>query len=368
MQKEEVAMESESKITPNTAKTNTLIAKDIEALEAFIAYFQVQAEDLKAIKEDVFLSRLATYALQAGQNLRKEEIVLLQNKEIEPENFSIQRILNIRDIFDFLEKENPNPDVALLEKIHKKLLFKLPTTSKLGKLREPLLNLFTPEAKSQVDALWMQKQLPLIFLSALKSETYIKECLLLYDKLIKLSPFNEENECIAALFCHQYLRKKGFPFVDLVEFEKYVFFDNVFNESIANSTIEDEEQILLFGQPLFSNMMLQLRKWLIAEVKKKFQYYQLSHLQQNSISYWLEILFFKHYAKLQKLSKRQQEIINLVALGGNIANKDLTFIFKVDRKTIQRDFNELLEKGIVELRGEGRNLRYCLNYRMYLSS
>ena len=44
--------------------------------------------------------------------------------------------------------------------------------------------------------------------------------------------------------------------------------------------------------------------------------------------------------------------------------KDLVPVFMVDRKTIQRDFNTLLDLKLLDQRGGGRALKYYINLRV----
>jgi hypothetical protein len=102
-------------------------------------------------------------------------------------------------------------------------------------------------------------------------------------------------------------------------------------------------------------------------VKKKMNYDKLTIRQKNNLNYWLDYGFYLHKPKLSKLTSRQHEIILLLLRYGHLSNKDLVPIFKVDRKTIQRDFNELLSLQMVEQRGAGRGLEYYLDFKVYLN-
>jgi predicted HTH transcriptional regulator len=101
-------------------------------------------------------------------------------------------------------------------------------------------------------------------------------------------------------------------------------------------------------------------------VRQQLDYISLTPRQKNSLNFWLEKAFYIHKGKLELLSSRQHEMMLLIAKYGTLSNKELVPVFMVDRKTIQRDFNTLLDLKLLEQRGGGRGLKYYINMRVNL--
>lgn len=97
--------------------------------------------------------------------------------------------------------------------------------------------------------------------------------------------------------------------------------------------------------------------------KNKINYSALNPRQRNYANYRWENGFEKFARNSRDLNERQNFIIKYLLQNRFAFTKDLYLSFKCNRKTIQRDFSELLEKKIVRIVGNGAALRYTLNLR-----
>ena len=96
------------------------------------------------------------------------------------------------------------------------------------------------------------------------------------------------------------------------------------------------------------------------------EYEDMTPRQRNMVNYFFEEAFRNGRPETTNLNPRQQKIIELIHERHFISTKDLSLLFRVNRKTIQRDFTELLDLGIVRAMGFGSALRYTVPIRLKL--
>lgn len=94
------------------------------------------------------------------------------------------------------------------------------------------------------------------------------------------------------------------------------------------------------------------------------EYDEMTPRQRNMVNYFFDEGFKSDRPETAGLNERQQKIIELIYERHFISTKDLSLIFRVNRKTIQRDFNELLDMNLVRAMGNGSALRYSVPIRM----
>ncbi|MDZ4759183.1 MAG: DeoR family transcriptional regulator [Bacteroidota bacterium] len=82
---------------------------------------------------------------------------------------------------------------------------------------------------------------------------------------------------------------------------------------------------------------------------------------KNVINYVFEKAGSINFESHQGLNERQQQLMQVLYRQGVIQTKELFDTFDVNRKTLQRDFIELAERGLIKVTGEGRGVKYTLN-------
>lgn len=95
----------------------------------------------------------------------------------------------------------------------------------------------------------------------------------------------------------------------------------------------------------------------------QIEFEDLTARQRNMVNYFFDEGFQYEKPGTNGLNERQQKIIDLVYENHFVSTKDLSLIFRCNRKTIQRDFTELLDSGMVRMMGNGAALRYTVNIR-----
>src|SRR5690606_12935187 len=95
----------------------------------------------------------------------------------------------------------------------------------------------------------------------------------------------------------------------------------------------------------------------------QIEFEDLTPRQRNMVNFFFDEGFLFEKQDISQLNERQQKIMDLVYENHLVSTKDLSLIFRCNRKTIQRDFNELQETQLVRQMGNGADLRYTVNIK-----
>ncbi len=93
------------------------------------------------------------------------------------------------------------------------------------------------------------------------------------------------------------------------------------------------------------------------------EYEDMTPRQRNMVNFFFDEGFLLQKPDTASLNERQQKIIDLIYENHFVSTKDLSLIFRCNRKTIQRDFTELLDMGLVRQMGNGAALRYTVSLK-----
>jgi hypothetical protein len=96
---------------------------------------------------------------------------------------------------------------------------------------------------------------------------------------------------------------------------------------------------------------------------RQVEFEDLSPRQRNMVNFFFDEGFRMEKPDTKGLNERQEKILEIVYERHSVSTKDLSLIFRCNRKTIQRDFYELLEMGLVRQMGSGAALRYTVQIR-----
>lgn len=95
----------------------------------------------------------------------------------------------------------------------------------------------------------------------------------------------------------------------------------------------------------------------------QIEYEDYTPRQRNMVNFFFDEGFRLDKPETKGLNERQQKIIDLIFENHFSSTKDLSLIFRCNRKTIQRDFNDLLDMGMVRQMGNGAALRYTVTIK-----
>ncbi|MBI1221945.1 MAG: DeoR family transcriptional regulator [Bacteroidetes bacterium] len=125
----------------------------------------------------------------------------------------------------------------------------------------------------------------------------------------------------------------------------------------------DLSNLINFGMDIHWNAITDANLLLREIYQDQIEYEDYTPRQRNMVNF-----FFDQGLRIQKpdtshLNERQQKIIDLIFENHFSSTKDLSLIFRCNRKTIQRDFTELLDMGMVRQMGNGAALRYTVTIK-----
>jgi Fic family protein len=376
---EKVAVRKKLNLKYELPSSLTQLLEELEDLRLFASYYSLDADSLLPETEANLISRLAMYAQSPAAPPDTLELTPVIEGAKQPETAKEQWISNIQHAIDFLADKKDEPlSMALLLQAHKLLVNKMPHVQEAGFLRVEGHNLFTfieagvllPENDELQDYI---KEL--FELTGNNAESAVIRAFLFFYIFTAIQPFAHENETLAILGAHHILASAKIALSGLLNLEKHIFFNPTYLVQTAHLFGEQnylerlDTDLSAYLETCINRLRKNVREaqeTLINVVKQEFEYDTLKPRQKNAINFWLEKGFFIHKEKLKTLTPRQHDIMTLMARYSYVATKDLVPVFQLDRKTIQRDFNTLLEMGLVEQRGAGRALRYHMDFKIML--
>ena len=123
----------------------------------------------------------------------------------------------------------------------------------------------------------------------------------------------------------------------------------------------DFTEYIKFGYKLHKDYLETLQDNLKNYYTSNTHYNTASPRLKNVINYVFEKAGSINFASHSGLNERQQQLMQVLYRQGVIQTKELFDTFDVNRKTLQRDFIELAERGLIKVTGEGRGVKYTLN-------
>ena len=164
----------------------------------------------------------------------------------------------------------------------------------------------------------------------------------------------------------------GFDLGGLLGFEKHMLRDWNTHKSIKLNSlfpINAKERMQADLTAFFENCYTiinesyaEVEDDLIDSLKKSIHYENMKPIQRNSFNYFFEMGFKKHYKGIVELNERQQAILRDVVFQRTVTTKQMVMKYRCDRKTIQRDFADLIEVGIVNFEGKTKTVNYHLSF------
>lgn len=187
-----------------------------------------------------------------------------------------------------------------------------------------------------------------------------------------IQPFLVQNQTYSLIFFNVALKHSGFDLGGLMGFEKHMLRDwnthksiklnSLFPVSAAERMQADLTAFFENCYTIINESYAEVEEDLIDALKQSVSYQKLKPIQRNSFNYFFEMGFKKHYQGIVKLNERQQAILRDVVFNRNVTTKQMVMKYRCDRKTIQRDFADLMEVGIVAFEGKTKTVNYHLSF------
>lgn len=356
------------------------IDPELSLTSFFADYYEADQDTLAATIARRRVERLKLYGKQLAEPVTDTTLIEgLIGGEAIPYNESEQRIINLYSAMVWLEKQAKPLNMVMLQTAHKMLLSATPKAHLGGVLRTEGRDLFAVvDSEVQLpNAEELKTYLNDIFIVLANDSIHpLTRAFLFYYLMHSVQAFGDENNTIAILGTHYFLKQSKYSLLGLLNLEEHVFMHEKFREQMAPLFTEPNYQELL-DKDLTSYLevcinqfhahLQEIREVIIGVVKELFGYPDFTPRQKNVLNFWLNKGFFLQHQKLHELTPRQHDIMMLLVKYGSVTNKDLVPIFQVDRKTLQRDFTTIVDLGLAEQRGMGRAVRYFVDFRIPLS-
>jgi len=367
------------KLHINYGESETLdpAIQEVGELKEFNAYYEVNSALMKRYLQSVHREELELLSVYYNPEKVDVDFDRLLAGMKEPENDIEQLMLNLSAILKSITEVKDDINLSYLKKLQISLHQKLQNDSVGIGLRMESNSLFsdtsTIEEQHPLDEdakAWLDELLKMV--NSKDVPALVRSWSFFYY-FNALKPFSGYNELLSYIVCKKTLASEKLDFFNLLNPEKYVIRNkNVVAVTAQLNEIEDYDDRIhadLTGYIEacingYRNNIKAIRLAITDTVREQLDYQSLTPRQKNSLNFWLEKAFFIHRDKLEGLSPRQHEMMLLIAKYGSLSNKDLVPVFMVDRKTIQRDFNSLLDLKLLDQRGGGRALKYYINLRV----
>lgn len=304
------------------------------------------------------------YANALDNNLLEIKTVkYLINKNLRPSNMAERAVEQFSKAELFLSQQLHQPiSLSLLYEVQRVLIEELYHNT-------AEVNLFSGQQARIPEKLHTETEMELDGLfEFLNSDTEfhpIVQSWMLHFKLLSLPMFSEGNSKIASLLQNFWLAKHKMNMDGLLSLEHEIYLGKQAYEDILYRSIQGEENILNeqlnFGIGLHMAQLSRLRELFKSYFRKQVDFDKLNPRQKNIMNYVFERGYKLKEIDDSILNKRQKLIMYIIQHRGFISTKELVNEFDCNRKTIQRDFQLLMDLGLVKSIGAGAGLRYCIN-------
>ena len=188
---------------------------------------------------------------------------------------------------------------------------------------------------------------------------------ILHFRIRTISIFSEANNKLASLLQQFWLSKNQMDLFGLLSLEHELYLQKIDYEQIIHLSKEGNQDSLNaqieFGLQLHQSQLERLKDLFKSYFRKQVDFDKLNARQKNIMNYVFERGYRLKEIDDAILNKRQKLIMYIVQHRGFISTKELVNEFDCNRKTIQRDFQLLMDLNLVKSIGAGAGLRYCIN-------
>ncbi len=306
----------------------------------------------------------AYYANALDNNLVDIKTVkYLLNKNLRASSLSEQAIEHFSQAELFLSQQTHQPlSLELLYETQRILS---------GKKKEAALenDLFSHSSHIEAEKISIESELELESLFEFLNDDNefhpIVQSWILHFRIRTISIFSEGNNKLASLLQQFWLSKNQMDLFGLLSLEHELYLQKIDYEQIIHLSKEGNQGSLNaqieFGLQLHQSQLERLKDLFKSYFRKQVDFDKLNARQKNIMNYVFERGYRLKEIDDAILNKRQKLIMYIVQHRGFISTKELVNEFDCNRKTIQRDFQLLMDLNLVKSIGAGAGLRYCIN-------
>jgi Fic family protein len=231
------------------------------------------------------------------------------------------------------------------------------------------INLFSGQSAKMPEKLGLETEIELEnlfdFLNNDQEFHPIIQSWILHFRIMSLPLFSESKSKFATLLQLFWLKKHKMDMDGLLCLPHEIYINKPAYDQIVVNAIQGEEnglnEQISFGLQLQQSQLGRLKELFRNYFRKQVDFDKLNPRQKNIMNYVFERGYKLKEIDDSVLNKRQKLIMYIVQHRGFISTKELVNEFDCNRKTIQRDFQLLLDLGLVKSIGAGAGLRYCIN-------
>jgi len=336
-----------------------------EQMELYKIYEFIDLPDHIRNIEKVNSAILRNYYANALDNnlLEIKTVKYLVNKNVRASNMPERAVEQYQKAEQFIEEQlHENLSIGFLYQLQKILIEDLYRNSSE-------INLFSNQSARIPEKLSMESEIELESLfDFLNSDTEfhpIVQSWILHFRMMSLPLFSECKSKFAVLMQLFWLRKHKMDMNGLMGLAHEIYINKLPYDQIINNAIQGEENSLneqiTFGLQLQQVQLGRLKDLFRNYFRQQVDFEKLNPRQKNIMNYVFERGYKLKEIDDSILNKRQKLIMYIIQHRGFISTKELVNEFDCNRKTIQRDFQMLLDLGLVKSIGAGAGLRYCIN-------
>jgi len=315
--------------------------------------------------EKVNSAILRNYYSNALDNnlLEIKTVKYLINKNLRASNIAERAVEQFQKAEQFINEQlQESLSIAFLYQIEKILIEELYQNS--GEI-----NLFSSQMGRIPERLSMETEIELENLfEFLNTDTEfhpIIQSWMLHFRIISLPLFSEAKSKFASLIQLFWLRKHNMDMFGLMSLDHEIYINKATYDQIVNKAIQGEEnglnEQIAFGLQLQQIQLGRLKDLFRSYFRSQIDFEKLNPRQKNIMNYVFERGYKLKEIDDSILNKRQKLIMYIIQHRGFISTKELVNEFDCNRKTIQRDFQLLLDLNLVKSIGAGAGLRYSIN-------
>jgi Fic family protein len=341
---------------------------------------------LHCVQEQIELSKIFEFIdLPDGiRNIERVNSAILRNYyanaldnnllEVKNVKYLVNKNLRASNMAERAVEQYQKAEQFVSEQLHEKLSIEL-----LGQIQKIIIddlyqnnkeiNLFSTQNSRLPERLSMETEMELESLfEFLNNDTEfhpIIQSWILHFRIMAIPLYSEAKSKFANLLQQFWLKKNKMDMHGLLCLEHEIYINKIAYDEIINNAILGEENSLNeqigFGLQLQQMQLGRLKELFKNYFRQQVDFEKLNPRQKNIMNYVFERGYKLKEIDDNILNKRQKLIMYIIQHRGFISTKELVNEFDCNRKTIQRDFQLLLDLGLVKSIGAGAGLRYCVN-------
>lgn len=304
------------------------------------------------------------YANALDQNLLDvKTIKYLVNKNLRASNMAERAVEQYQKAELFIDEQiHENLSISFLTQLEKIIIEDLHQN-------KSEINLFSGQTAKMPEKLGLETEIELEnlfdFLNNDQEFHPIIQSWILHFRIMSLPLYSEAKPKFAILLQLFWLKKNQMDMNGLLCLPHEIYINKPAYDQIVINAIQGDENSLneqiSFGLQLQQSQLGRLKELFRNYFRKQVDFDKLNPRQKNIMNYVFERGYKLKEIDDSVLNKRQKLIMYIVQHRGFISTKELVNEFDCNRKTIQRDFQLLLDLGLVKSIGAGAGLRYCIN-------